>query len=141
MHSPLLTHAKRPREASVEIETPRASASTSLVATSNDRATAKPVLLHTTSDNTVHSIRIKTENQEDERDGEETREQKRRRIFIDREAVQEALALLDAGTAAQPRGSVSSASTGAGAGGANGGKDKDEMPCPCPWRPGEKRSP
>ncbi|SPO27025.1 uncharacterized protein UTRI_10486_B [Ustilago trichophora] len=129
VHSPLLPHAstsKRPREASVEIEPARTSTSTSLV-TSNDRATAKPVLLHTASDTSIHAVtRVKMEDQ----DEQEAREQKRRRIVIDREAVQEALALLDAGTAAQPRGSVG---LGIGA--------KDELPCPCPWRPGERRSP
>ncbi|SPO27369.1 uncharacterized protein UTRI_10486 [Ustilago trichophora] len=129
VHSPLLPHAstaKRPREASVEIEPARTTTSTSLV-TSNDRATAKPVLLHTASDTSIHAVtRVKLEDQ----DEDEAREQKRRRIVIDREAVQEALALLDAGTAAQPRGSVG---LGIGA--------KDELPCPCPWRPGERRSP
>lgn len=68
--------------------------------------------------------------EDQDKDEDEAREQKRRRIVIDREAVQEALALLDAGTAAQPRGSVG---LGIGA--------KDELPCPCPWRPGERRSP
>ena len=128
VHSPLLPHAsaKRPREESVEIETPHSTTSTSL-ATSNDRTTAKPILLHTASDTSIHAVgRVKIE----EEDGVEAREQKRRRIVIDREAVQEALALLDAGTAAQPRASVGL-----------GVSAKDEMPCPCPWRPGEKRSP
>ncbi|KAJ9480288.1 BZIP domain-containing protein [Pseudozyma hubeiensis] len=127
VHSPLLSN-KRPREASVEIESSR---STTTSATSNDRATSKPVLLHTTSDTTIHSnTRIKIEEEED---GLEAREQKRRRILIDREAVQEALALLDAGTAAQPRAGVVS--------GNNAGAGKEELPCPCPWRPGERRSP
>ncbi|TKY86219.1 hypothetical protein EX895_005044 [Sporisorium graminicola] len=124
VHSPLLAN-KRPREASVEIEPSRSSITSTSLATSNDRATAKPVLLHTTSDTTVH---IKTEEDADGIDVE--REHKRRRILIDREAVQEALALLDAGTAAQPRGSVGM-----------GMSAREEQPCPCPWRPGDKRSP
>ena len=120
VHSPLLPH-KRPRQASVEIEPSRSKT----LATSNDRATAKPVLLHTASDTTIH-VKVEEE-EEDELD--EEREQKRRRILIDREAVKEALALLDAGTAAQPRASV-----GLGSG-------REEIPCPCPWRPGDKKSP
>ncbi|CDR98749.1 hypothetical protein [Sporisorium scitamineum] len=120
VHSPLLSN-KRPREASVEIEPARSSITSTSLATSNDRATAKPVLLHTASDTTVH---VKIEEDVEDRE----REQKRRRILIDREAVQEALALLDAGTAAQPR--------------ASGGVKEDlPCPCPCPWRPGDKRSP
>lgn len=127
VHSPLLS-SKRPREASVEIEPSR---SNTISATSNDRATAKPLLLHTTSDTTVHTVpQIKTE---DEDDGLDAREQKRRRILIDREAVQEALALLDAGTAAQPRAGASLST--------NPGTGKEEQPCPCPWRPGERRTP
>ncbi|EST04799.2 Basic-leucine zipper domain protein [Kalmanozyma brasiliensis GHG001] len=118
-NSPLLSQ-KRPREASVEIE----SSTTSMLATSNDRATAKPSLLHTTSDTIVYaSTSVKIEDDDDD-----ARESKRSRILIDREAVQEALALLDAGTAKEPRGSV-----GLGI--------REEQPCPCPWRPGEKRSP
>lgn len=124
VHSPLLPH-KRPREASVEIEPQRQT----LASTSSDRATAKPLLLQTASDTTVQTVaRVKVE----QADGEVQREQKRRRIVIDREAVQEALALLDAGTAAQPRGSVGLGLSSAA---------KEEGPCPCPWRPGEKRSP
>ncbi|SJX62581.1 uncharacterized protein SRS1_10765 [Sporisorium reilianum f. sp. reilianum] len=124
VHSPLLS-TKRPREVSVEIEPARSSIASTSLATSNDRATAKPVLLHTTSDTTVH---VKREDDAD--DAHAAREHKRRRILIDREAVQEALALLDAGTAAQPRGSVEL-----------GLSAREEQPCPCPWRPGDKRSP
>lgn len=108
INSPLLSN-KRPREESVEIESP----TTTAVGTSSDRATAKPVLLHTSSDSSL--VRVKEE--DGERDG------KRRRIVIDRQAVQEALALLDGGTAAQPRTNTAK-----------------EEPCPCPWRPGEKPS-
>ncbi|SNX85458.1 uncharacterized protein MEPE_04167 [Melanopsichium pennsylvanicum] len=132
--SPLLSHAKRTREASVEIEPTRSTCtSISAVATSNDRATAKPVLMHTTSDTTIHGFTsVKAEQVVRDEEEQQQREQKRRRIMIDREAVQEALALLDAGTAAQPRNTF-----GLGI----GTRDKDEVPCPCPWRPGEKRFP
>ncbi|SOV03817.1 uncharacterized protein UDID_03611 [Ustilago sp. UG-2017a] len=120
--SPMLPHVavgeKRGREASVEIEPSRNGAA---VATSNDRATFKPVLLHTASEGTIHALPTRAKQEEGE---EEEREGKRRRIVIDREAVQEALAFLDAGTAAQPRSSSA----------------KEEQPCPCPWRPGDKRS-
>lgn len=109
---------KRGREASVEIEPSRNGAA---VATSNDRATSKPVLLHTASEGTIHALPTRAKQEEGE---EEEREGKRRRIVIDREAVQEALAFLDAGTAAQLRSSSA----------------KEEQPCPCPWRPGDKRS-
>ncbi|GAC94499.1 hypothetical protein PHSY_002071 [Pseudozyma hubeiensis SY62] len=109
VHSPLLSN-KRTREASVEIESSR---STTTSATSNDRATSKPILHHTASNTTIHSTtRIKIE--EEEEDELKAREQKRRRILIDREAVQEALALLDAGTAAQPRAGVVSGNNAAG---------------------------
>ncbi len=73
---------------------------------STDRATlsnAKPALLHSASDSSL--VRIKMEDTA-EQEGEKDRETKRRRILIDREAVKEALALLDAGTAAHPRGSA-----------------------------------
>lgn len=121
--SPMLPHAtvgeKRGREASVEIEPSRTMAAG--LATSNDRATSKPVLLYTASEGSIHGSPTKVKLEEGD---EEEREGKRRRIVIDREAVQEALALLDAGTAAQPRSSTT----------------KEEQPCPCPWRPGDKRS-
>lgn len=125
VRSPLLSN--RSREDSVEFEPPTSATATTSMATSNDRATSKPLLLHTASDTTIHAPSpVKREQREQD---EESRDAKRRRIVVDREAVQEALALLDAGTAAQPRVGPAGVAT----------SPKDE-PCPCPWRPGDKHS-
>ncbi|PWY97647.1 hypothetical protein BCV70DRAFT_202700 [Testicularia cyperi] len=146
VHSPMLGHRKpsiaasdRPRQGSVEIETPRSAQS--LSATSSDRATAvplpsrsdKPMLLHTASETSIHDSapRIKRE-LDGEADTVQTHANyKRRRILVDREAVQEALKLLDGGTAAQPRSLLRRTAEEEALDAAG--------PCPCPWRPGDRR--
>lgn len=134
VHSPLLqepTLAQKTREAPVDIEPVR---STQLLPmTSNDRATSsvsvKPTLLHSTSDTSVYAATKVKRGCEDEERSEADREQKKRRILIDRAAVQEALAMLDAGTLAQPRFGQNRSQA-----------EDDTLPCPCPWRPGERHT-
>ncbi|EPQ32069.1 uncharacterized protein PFL1_00267 [Pseudozyma flocculosa PF-1] len=163
IHSPLLgeREAQRAaRAASVEIEPLRRTSTANVE--SHDRATKTthgrtatgdgpvPKLLHTTSDMSVSQAASIKRERDDEMDLDSiaagghssmaTRESKRRRILVEREAVQEALALLDRGTAqfpvltsalptrSQRRDSAASESSARH----HLHEDADE-PCPCPW--------
>ncbi|KAN0066509.1 hypothetical protein ACQY0O_000603 [Thecaphora frezii] len=181
VHSPLLGERERQRDlaraVSVEIEPIRRTSTGNVE--SHDRATktthdgSTPQLLHAASDtNLLHpTMQIKRERDvnmdidplgaDDDGQGAEVaaqtaqaRKSKRRRILVEREAVQEALALLDRGTAQFPlltsglprrdSGAVGTSRDYAALDASGAGRHEHgdaDGPCPCPWwRPSQPYS-
>ena len=143
--SPSLGERERERGTSVEIE--RVPLTRWGSNESHDRTTTRAPdasagpgrLIHSASDTMITKVSdgkrgvVGMEVDQDEKD-DDGRANKRRRIVVEREAVEEALALLDRGTAQLPV--LTSALPPRTYGHSH---ESGDLPCPCPWwRPGER---